>query len=407
MGDMPTADYARRVETTMDAIEESDVICQENKDLIAEFKRDLALDGKSDARIQKVTSHIKIIAEHLGETPFSEMDKSDVKDLVEWYNKRDIAETTEADYKKVTKQFFKWLEGEDGNYPEKVDWITTTTSTGNGTLPKDLLTREDINDLKDACRNPRDRAFIALLYETGARIGELIDLTVGDIEDHAHGRKVVIDGKTGQRRLPLVESTPALNKWLNKHPSGKKTDSLWCQLQDASEQLSYHYIRQKLLVRPAERAGIEKPMNPHHFRHSRATDLATEFKEAQLCEWFGWVQGSDVPGKYVHLSGRDIDQNYAELHGLRTAEEEEEETNPVKECPRCDELNESNDKFCSRCGFALSEEAENLTDEIESDIHDAKDDADDLKEHKDLDQLERLIDDNPELIDVLEQLAGE
>jgi len=404
---MPTADYSRRVETTMQAIEDSEAICQVNKDLLADFKRDLALDGKSDARIQKVTSHLKIIAEHLGETEIPEMDKSDVKDLVEWYNKRNIAETTEADYKKVTKQFWKWLEGEDGNYPDKVDWITTTTSNGNGTLPKDLLTREDIDDLKDACRNPRDRAFIALLYETGARIGELIDLTVGDIEDHAHGRKVVIDGKTGQRRLPLVESTPSLNKWLNKHPSGKKTDPLWCQLQDASEQLSYHYIRQKLLVRPAERAGIEKPMNPHHFRHSRATELATEFKEAQLCEWFGWVQGSDVPGKYVHLSGRDIDQNYAELHGLRTAEEEEEETNPVKECPRCDELNESNDKFCSRCGFALSEEAENLTDEIESDIHDAKDDAESLGEHKDLDKLERIVDDNPELVAVLEQLAGE
>lgn len=47
-----------------------------------------------------------------------------------------------------------------------------------------------------------------------------------------------------------------------------------------------------------------KPLNPHHFRHSRATFLATKFKEAQLCGWFGWVQGSTVPGEYVPLSGR-------------------------------------------------------------------------------------------------------
>jgi hypothetical protein len=184
--------------------------------------------------------------------------------------------------------------------------------------------------------------------EAGARIGELIDLTVGDIEDHTHGRKVVIDGKTGQRRLPLVESVPALNKWLNDHPTGTPGDPLWCKLRDA-DQLSYNYIRQKLLERPADRAGIDKPMNPHHFRHSRATELAQEFKEAELCEWFGWVQGSNVPGKYVHLSGRDIDSSYFQHQGIETVEEEEDE-DQVEECPRCDELNEADDQYCSRCG---------------------------------------------------------
>lgn len=243
-----------------------------------------------------------------------------------------------------------------GEHPEMVAFINTTEKTGgNGTLPTDLLTRADITALKDACRNPRDRAFIAMLYETGARIGELIDLTVGDIEDHAHGRKVVIDGKTGQRRLPLLESTPPINKWLNDHPDPQKDAPLWCTLR-APDQLSYHYIRQKLLVRAKERADIDKPVNPHHFRHSRATELAMEFKEAQLCEWFGWVQGSNVPAKYVHLSGRDIDNAYTSLHGLAPADEDDHE-DTVQECPRCEELNEPDDQFCSRCGHALDGDA--------------------------------------------------
>lgn len=367
---MPTADYARRVETTMTGIEESDEIHPENKDLIAEFKRDLRLEGKSDARIQKVVSHLKIIGEE-ADVPFPEMDRDDVKGLVEWIHNRDIADTTQADYKKVIKQFWKWLDGEDGDYPEAVDWITTTGPNDNGTLPKDLLTRDDIDAMKAGCRNPRDRAFIALLYETGGRIGELIDLTVGDIEDHTHGRKVVIDGKTGQRRLPLVESVPALNQWLNDHPDPKDSAPLWCQLQDGSAQLSYKYLKDKLLERARDRAGIDKPINPHHFRHSRATDLATEFTEAEMCEWFGWVQGSDVPGKYVHLSGRDIDQKYGQLHGLRSVEEEDQEE-PVQECPRCDELNETEDKFCGRCGQALdvdaAKEAEVVSEQAEEKV---------------------------------------
>jgi integrase len=50
-------------------------------------------------------------------------------------------------------------------------------SNGNGNgdaLPKGLLTKEDIEAQADAAKNPRDRAFIWLLYETVARIGEMI-----------------------------------------------------------------------------------------------------------------------------------------------------------------------------------------------------------------------------------------
>jgi len=47
-----------------------------------------------------------------------------------------------------------------------------------------------------------------MLWETGARIGELIKLRVGSLEDHKYGMKVVVSGKTGARRLILIESVP-------------------------------------------------------------------------------------------------------------------------------------------------------------------------------------------------------
>lgn len=367
---MPTVDFERRVEATIDRVQESDEIHPDNKRAINDFKRDLKLEGLSDGWLQKLTSHLKVIAEHVGDTRFEDMTEDDLKNLVEWAQGRDVSDATVNAYKQVIKRFWRWLyDTPKGEHPEVVAWINTTYKNSNDTLPKDLLTREDIDALKDACRNPRDRAFIALLYETGARIGELIDLTVGDIEDHTHGRKVVVNGKTGSRRLPLYESSPSLNKWLNDHPDPQSDAPLWCQLQNGSEKLSYHYIRQKLLVRAKERAGIDKPVNPHHFRHSRATDLANEFTEAQLCQWFGWVQGSDVPAKYVHLSGRDIDDAYGEMHGLKSKEEKEQEQ-PIQECPRCDALNESGDKFCSRCGFALDEEAKSQVETIEEQAED-------------------------------------
>ena len=75
-----------------------------------------------------------------------------------------------------------------------------------------------------------------------------------------------------------------------------------------------------MLKSVAQNAGIDKPINPHHFRHSRATDLAKKLTEAQLCQYMGWIQSSKEAATYVHLSGRDMDKAILTLHGL--AEEE-------------------------------------------------------------------------------------
>ncbi|WP_058828112.1 site-specific integrase [Haloferax sp. Q22] len=367
---MPITDFGRQLANTVENIEESDEILDRNKELILDYKQDQVLNGLSEATLLRNTQRLKIVAQEV-EKPFDEMDKSDVKAVIVWLHNRDYTDETVDTYKTVIKTFWGWLKdaGKDET-PEEVKWIQLTNGNGNGdTLPKDLLTKDEIEAQVDAAKNPRDKALIYMLYETGARIGELIDLTVGDIEDRKHGKKVVIDGKTGARRLPLVESVPHINNWLNKHPNPEKGAPLWCKIQQGSgdDQLGYRYIREKILQKNMERAGIDKPSNPHHYRHSRASHLATELKEAQLCEWFGWVQGSDVPARYVHLSGRDIDNAYDQMHGLYEPDEDED-TPSVVECWRCEELNEPNARYCGRCGAPLDDDAQSFNEQVEEDI---------------------------------------
>jgi hypothetical protein len=300
-------------------------------------------------------------------------------------------------------------DAEGDETPDEVRWIKLSNGNGNGdTLPKDLLTKDDVEAQVDAAKNPRDRAFIYLLYETGARIGEVIDLTVGDIEDRNHGKKVVIDGKTGARRLPLVESVPYINQWLSNHPNPAKDAPLWCKIQQGSpdDQLGYRYIREKILKKNMERAGIDKPSNPHHYRHSRASHLATELKEAQLCEWFGWVQGSDVPARYVHLSGRDIDNAYDQMHGLYEPDEEEQQPDVV-ECVRCQELNEPDAAFCMRCGFALDQEtAAEVEEQADAKVKESYKQVDpaDTDTQEKLDTLDEILDDPEVKTALLEKL---
>jgi len=119
----------------------------------------------------------------------------------------------------------------------------------------------------------------------------------------------------------------------------------------------------KQLNKTKERAEIDKPVNPHHFRHSRATYLASKFTESQLCEWFGWVQGSDRPADYVHMSGRDIDGDYARLHGREDEKEEKKSDLAPVDCPRCGEKNDPEASFCQNCGQSLEMDAQQKMEE--------------------------------------------
>ncbi|MEM2151459.1 MAG: zinc ribbon domain-containing protein [Candidatus Bathyarchaeia archaeon] len=63
-----------------------------------------------------------------------------------------------------------------------------------------------------------------------------------------------------------------------------------------------------------------------------------------------------MPSIYVHLSGRDIDEDILGIYGLREVEREEPALRP-KICPRCGYSNPLEAKICNRCGLALSIEA--------------------------------------------------
>ena len=169
----------------------------------------------------------------------------------------------------------------------------------------------------------------------------------------------MLQGKTGMRRIRLVASVPALSAWLDVHPFKDDKESwLWLGTStlNRNERLSYAGLV-KLLNDLAKKAGIKKPVNPHNFRHSRATELAKHLTEAQLCQVMGWVQGSKQAATYVHLSQRDTDEAILSLYGLLEKEEGEEEKLMAIKCPRCRQDNYPGSRFCRYCGMALDVKA--------------------------------------------------
>jgi ribosomal protein L40E len=91
----------------------------------------------------------------------------------------------------------------------------------------------------------------------------------------------------------------------------------------------------------------------YDFRHRRATKYARILTEEQMNQYFGWVHGSKMPRRYVHLSGRDVDPAILKAHGYKVPEEEVGRQKSPKFCPRCRTKNSPLAQFCSKCGLAL------------------------------------------------------
>lgn len=190
---MPTNNYGLQMESLEKRIRESDM-SDTNRGLLWKFKRDLEVQDYSDGRIYKLLNYLKFTAEHI-DVDFEKATEENIEDTVAWFNQRKVADAIKRDTKIILKMFYKRLNG--GEYPDKVKWINTTRKRSNGILTKNVLTEEDIKKLMDEAKNSQCRGLIAMLRKTGARIGELIDLRIGDLEDHDHGKRVVIQGKTG------------------------------------------------------------------------------------------------------------------------------------------------------------------------------------------------------------------
>jgi len=342
-------------------------ISEENRKSILDFAEYCQAQGLQVPSIVRHIFGLRKAARVLGKS-FKDADKADIVRLVaeiERSTKKDSngkrttqpqSEESRRNEKISLKKFYKWLRNCEEDYPDEVRWIKARRCNHRKLPFEDLLSEEEVRILAESVQNLRDRALILVLNESGCRVGEILSLRVGDVRFDQYGAVLFVDGKTGQRRVRVIFSSPAIAEWLNHHLTSDARAPLWTSLDGlcSSKPLEYYAFR-KVLRDAAIRADIKKRVNPHSFRHARASNLAADLTEAQMKELFGWMQDSKMASVYVHLSGRNIDNALLRLSGVKTEEqvEQEEHTLRIKTCLRCQENNAPTSRFCTRCGSPL------------------------------------------------------
>jgi integrase/recombinase XerD len=341
-------------------------ISEGNRKTILKFVWDLQAQGIGLPRLLKYVDLLVVIARggrkisHGLGKDFDKATVEDVKRFVARVNESHYADWTKQDLRVALKRFYRWLRHlPDDKDPPETSWIRISNSNGKRILPEELLTEEEVGKMLQVCDNSRDRAFLACIFETGGRVAEVLNLRRKHVEFDEYGAALILSGKTGDRRDRIIMAAPALASWMNDHPDKNPDAPLWLVIgvKNHYEPLMYDSARQ-LLKRLAERAGVKKRVNPHSFRHARASSLANVLTEQQLEQYLGWTPGSRMPKIYVHLSGRDLDSALLRMHGL--SKETEASKTPkltVKNCPRCKQKNGPVNRYCSSCGLPLQVEA--------------------------------------------------
>lgn len=292
--------YERQIEKLFDGQPE------ENVRAYTDFLKRAKFEGISISRRGNYLLALRALKEVMGKRLVSTINKDDVQGFLDKISVHSQATVKIRFY--CLKKFLKFL--------GKVELLGDLKPPPEGDVKvkaSDLLTREELEKILQACPTVRGKAFLMMLYESGARIGELLNLRVCDVLFDPNGALVEINGKTGRRRIRLVESAQHLSEWL-KELKATRPNAIYAWVGVRDNQPSKYPATTKFIKDTAKLAGLRKRVYPHLFRHSRASELAQKLREPQLRAFMGWTGASDIPQVYIHLSAQDMDRAILELY---------------------------------------------------------------------------------------------
>jgi Site-specific recombinase XerD len=306
--------------------------------------------------------------------------------IIGWIEKTKINHETNTAYKTTLKKYLAFQKS-----PELISIVKTKKRKTYPKLPEEILTEDEISELINTATSERNRAFIAGIYEAGARISEFGTMKIKHITIDEFGLKTVLNGKTGMRINRLVFSTPYILNWLDVHPYRNDPEApLWVTDSKAGgkpHQMGYAGF-ERIVKETAKKAGIEKRIYNQLFRHSRATHMASKLTESQMKIIFGWTSDSSMPKTYIHLSGEDVEDAVLNVYGLKKTENKKP-TIGITKCIRCRQSIPTINNFCPFCGAI--QKTETATELVNF-------------EEKAKNLMFRILKENPELISLLEEV---
>jgi len=220
----------------------------------------------------------------LSNLSLSDLTPQTMREFQNWLRQEDLSQSTINRILSALRTFFRYLASENGFADPLID---AEKSRQVRRLPKALTVGEIVAMIDAAYREGepvtiRDRALLELLYGTGARVSELVNLDLADIHQISNGdvevQTIKLRGKGGKDRIVPLGSFAhaALLDYMTRirptlaQNSTKTTAAVFLNQRGTrlSRQSAWQFV-----LNAARAAGITGKVSPHVFRHSYATHL--------------------------------------------------------------------------------------------------------------------------------------
>ena len=359
-----------KIEDALSRVEKSE-INQISKKYIVEFDKEnnrRNLNQKRRIKLIRQISYVAKVIESKFNKNLAEIDRELIEDFMCFvYENKEWRSYTKFDYFRIIKQFIKC-------HPQYDDIILKQHKSGKKRYEKfvfrakletksekeQIITEIEIKKVLSLCKNKRNKAFIALLHETGCRADEILNIRYKDIRHKGKLILIKVDGKTGERDIPVLSSKPYVTAYLNDFPNPDPSGIIWKVEGNFNKKKSgYDSIGYNAAVKIVDLAFIgtgleQKKHNLHYFRHSRATLNAEFMMEAQMCKFFGWVIGSGQTATYVNKNTLDLENTLLRKHGFKE-DNIQDTAMSLQTCPTCNyNDNMATAYYCQRCSSPLS-----------------------------------------------------
>ena len=163
-----------------------------------------------------------------------------------------------------------------------------------------VLTPDEVRALIGSADTEKSRLIISLLYSSGLRVSELVNLKVSDINSQ-DGTGWVRRGKGGKDRLIII--SPTLVKGLYEYLEGRSNQYIFSK----EKPLTTRNI-QKIIKLTSKRAGIQKKVTPHTLRHSFATHLLENGTDIRIIQTMLGHSSLSTTQVYPHISSEQLKQ---------------------------------------------------------------------------------------------------
>ncbi|MBR1376285.1 MAG: site-specific tyrosine recombinase XerD [Bacilli bacterium] len=284
---------------------------------IEEFKKYLLIDRHySDNTISSYMNDLDIYFEYLSKKKldYKNINTNDIREYLKYINNKD--ERTVAHQISVLRGFYKYLIMENTikiSPMENIDLPKLSKKLPN------VLSVEEVDKLLDINLNTmydyRNKAMLELMYATGLRVSELVNLKLEDVD--LNNAIVRTMGKGSKERIvPFGDyALKALYVYINEYRGlfFKKEVSEYLFLNNHGKQMTRQGFF-KMLKGIALEKGIDVELSPHTLRHSFATHLLNGGADLRSIQEMLGHSNLSTTEIYTNISREEIKKKYHETH---------------------------------------------------------------------------------------------